>query len=327
MLLGAIGAIVFTALFALRATESHTSFGTFAVLLTLIAVCLGVAFAPWLAGFTETVERRNPAVTATGLSVWGLINRTVVALTVFLLPHVVTTVTTLAQDGPLVKAAVTGTDPTLTAAQNAAVKAVAADPGIGVKVKSLAATYAPQLATAAKLTTATNAALAADPTSVAARGQALAEISGLPPTTVARVITLARSDAALPPGDLAFLAANGPKVQAAVDQLAALSKVPAADRAFLARYGTPLQDPKVLASLAYLKAHAPAVKQAKADSPGQWQNFFWVAVGGQLVFIPLVFLMAGFWDPRKAREQQLQHEEWVNAELAKLQLDLQATNS
>jgi MFS transporter, ACS family, D-galactonate transporter len=378
MLAGAIGAVIATSLFALRATQPHTSYGTFAVLLTLVAVCLGIAYSPWMASFTETVERHNPAVTATGLAVWGLIMRTTVAVSVVLLPHVVTTVTTLVQDGPAVQAAVTGTDPALTTAQNATVKAVAADPRILTRAKALAATYAPELATAAKLSTATKAALAADPASKLAQSQALSQISGLPVTTVTRTITLGQTDASqlatarvidpatrarllagpastkaqataaaeiakafgiapaqaaarlaalasLPPSDLSFIAANAPEVRAAAGQLTALSHVPAADLAFLRQYGPQLQDPKVQASLAYLQAHAPAVKQALAASPRQWQNYLWVAAGGQLVFIPLIFLMAGFWDPRKARKHQRQHEAWVSAELAKPQPDLAAT--
>ena len=61
---------------------------------------LGVAYAPWMASFTETVEKRNPALTATGLAVWGLVIRIVIAVSVFIVPHVVTTVSTLVEDGP-----------------------------------------------------------------------------------------------------------------------------------------------------------------------------------------------------------------------------------
>ena len=41
-------------------------------------------------------------------------------------------------------------------------------------------------------------------------------------------------------------------------------------------------------------------------------------MAGQIVFIPLIFLMAGFWDPRRARRQEAEHEAWVQGELAKL---------
>ena len=71
----------------LRATHPHTSYSTFVWLLIGISVSLGVAYAPWMASFTETVERRNPALTATGLAVWGLVIRIVIAVSVFFVPH------------------------------------------------------------------------------------------------------------------------------------------------------------------------------------------------------------------------------------------------
>ena len=36
------------------------------------------------------------------------------------------------------------------------------------------------------------------------------------------------------------------------------------------------------------------------------------------MFIPLIFLMAGFWSPRRARQAEEEHEALVEAELAKL---------
>ncbi|HEY7009825.1 MAG TPA: hypothetical protein VH395_12835, partial [Jatrophihabitantaceae bacterium] len=83
-------------------------------------------------------------------------------------------------------------------------------------------------------------------------------------------------------------------------------------------YGPPLQDPKVQANLKFLQANAPAVLKAAKDSPKQWQTYFWICVGGQVVFIPLIFLMAGFWSPRRAREHEQQHEALVEQELEKL---------
>jgi MFS transporter, ACS family, D-galactonate transporter len=89
MLAGAVSAITFTVLFALRATQPHTSYVTFVGLLVPLMVSVGLVYAPWMASFTETVERRNPALTATGLSVWGMTGKAVLALLVLLLPHVV----------------------------------------------------------------------------------------------------------------------------------------------------------------------------------------------------------------------------------------------
>jgi MFS transporter, ACS family, D-galactonate transporter len=371
MLVGAVSAITFTVLFALHATQPHTSYGTFVALLVPLMVSLGLVYAPWMASFTETVERRNPALTATGLSVWGMIGKAVLALLVLALPHVVSTASTLVQHGPTVKALASGTASGLDATENAAVKAIAADPGLVGQLKSLAGAYAPELATAAELTPATKAALAANPASPAVQAAAVSEISGLPVTTVTRVITLGSQDAAqlataqaidpdtratllanpgdtaaqakavteiavafrispaqaaarltglatLPAGDLAFMASHAPQVRAAAAQLTALGKVPAAGKALLATYGPPLRDPKVQAALKTLQQQAPAVKKAAAAAPGQWQHYFWIAVGGQVLFIPLIFLMAGLWDPRKARQQALDHEARVAAELVTL---------
>ena len=34
-----------------------------------MAVGIGLVFSPWLAGFTETAEARNPALVATGVAI------------------------------------------------------------------------------------------------------------------------------------------------------------------------------------------------------------------------------------------------------------------
>ncbi|HEY2042374.1 MAG TPA: MFS transporter [Jatrophihabitans sp.] len=371
MLVGAISAIVFTSIFATRATLPHTSYATFVILLILLSVSLGVAYAPWMASFTETAERRNPALTATGLAVWGLVIRIVIAVSVFFVPHVVNTVTTLVDKGGTVQQLAAGKDPSLNAGENATVKAVAADPTIVPKVQSLATQYKAQLATAAKLKPATAAALTANPTDPLTQAEAVSELSGKPVADVAKVITLGaqykdelataatidqatqaallsnptnaatqakavgeiakglhiapaaaiaklQALAKVPTADLVFLSQNAAPVQAAAAQLTALGAVPASDLAFLSKYGPGLQDPKVVSALTYLQKEAPGVQKAAKDSPKQWQKYFWVAVGGEVVFIPLIFLMAGFWDPRKAKQKERQHQVWVDAEMAKL---------
>ena len=92
--------------------------------------------------------------------------------------------------------------------------------------------------------------------------------------------------------ELTIMAPFGP-------QLTALSKVPPAD-------------------LAYLKAHGADVVSAAAAAPGQWKNWWWVCVGGEVVFIPLILLMAGRWSPRRAREDTAEHERLVQDEMTKL---------
>lgn len=372
MVIGAVGSIIFTIIFLTRATHPHTTYTNFVWILIGLSCCLGIAYAPWMASFTETVERRNPALVATGLSVWGLIIRLVIAISIFFVPHVVSTVTTLVEKGPQVQAIAAGEDPSLTPAQNATVKAVAADPTIVTKTQSLAAKYKSELATAAKIDPATQKALTANPNDVAAQVKAVSDISGVP---VADVATIAQLNAAhgpalqavskvdpstllallanpndraaagkavaqiiagvpgttptqaagylaelktIPPQQLALLQQSGQKVITAGDQLRALAAVPPADLAFLDKYGTSLQNPKVQANLKFLQANAPGVLKAAKDSPKQWQKYFWIAVAGQVVFIPLIFLMAGFWSPRRAKRFEQEHEEFVESELEKL---------
>ncbi|PXY23391.1 MFS transporter [Prauserella coralliicola] len=71
MIVGAFISIIGVGAFAQKATDSTTSFGTLITLMIAISVGQGITFSSWLACFSETVERRNPAGTATGLAVWG----------------------------------------------------------------------------------------------------------------------------------------------------------------------------------------------------------------------------------------------------------------
>jgi MFS family permease len=240
MVLGAVGAIVMTIIFGSYAGHTHTSYATFAVTISLLAVFLAVAYAPWMASFTETVEKHNPALTATGLAVWGWIIRVVIAVSTLCLPFVVSSMT------PLVT--------------------------YGNQVQALSAKYAPQLATAAAIDPATQAALNANPANQAAAAKAV--------------------------GDIAQK--EGVTVPVATAKLIALTKVPRAD-------------------LAYLQAHGAQVENASKAAAGQWRNWWWVTVGGEVVFIPLIFLMTGRWDPRRARRDAALHEQRVQEELAALE--------
>ena len=64
-------------------------------MIVLLATAIGCAYCPWMAGYTEQVESHNPALAASGLAVWGWILRIVVAISFLVLPHVITTATTL----------------------------------------------------------------------------------------------------------------------------------------------------------------------------------------------------------------------------------------
>ncbi|MGN6605478.1 MAG: MFS transporter [Jatrophihabitans sp.] len=447
MVVGAVGAIVVTSIFATRATHPDTSYGTFVVLLVLISIFLGTAYAPWMASFTETVEKRNPALTATGLAVWGLVIRLVIAVSVFFVPHIVNTATTLVEDGPAVSAAAADADKQAPGL----VEALQAHPTVGPQTAAYAKQYGPQLALAAKIDPATAAALGKDPNDTAAQAKAVADLSGVPVADVGSLLAVSKVD----PQTLAALKANpadqaagvkavseisgvsasdvatiaqlnaqyGPELQAAknIDQgtvlslltkptdktlqaqavqqmtakgvsqaeavktlqtlaavaaqpnglqllstvatsgqkvidaqtaLVAAAKIPAAEVAKVQQGGNDLKsvatippavtkfftqdgpqalgaknfaaltdtsNTKLQADLAVLGSPTGAkVAKAAVDSPKQWRTYFWIAVGGEVVFIPLIFLLTGAWSPKEARRREEEHEQMVERELARL---------
>ncbi|HZT66478.1 MAG TPA: MFS transporter [Acidimicrobiales bacterium] len=239
MVVGAIGAIAFTALFALRTNQTGTGYYQFVWIISLLAIFLGTAYSPWMAAFTETVEKRNPALTATGLAVWGWTIRAVVSISFLVTPFVVTSMTPLIDQG--------------------------------AHVKALASQYSAQLTTLGAIDPATVGKLQANPSDTAAIGTAVTEISQKLNVSPA----------------------------AAVQQLIAVSKVPTAD-------------------LTYLQANGPKVQKALGIAPGEWRRWWWVCLGGEVLFLPLIFLLKGRWSPKRARQDEEEHERMVDRELAAL---------
>jgi MFS family permease len=231
MIAGALAAVAFTIVFLSRTSDPHTGYYTFVWIISLMSVSLAVAYAPWMAGFTETVEKRNPALTATGLAVWGWIIRAVVAISIFILPYVVSSTTPLVDYGNQVAA-------------------------------------------------------------IAAKYPALVDVD---PTTLA----------GLAGGNLSLLGKAESELEAklhvspsqALGLLLSAKSAPASD-------------------VAYLKAHGVQVADALKATPSQWRHWWWVCVGGEIVFIPLIFLMAGRWSPSAARRDVEEHERRVAAEMA-----------
>jgi MFS transporter, ACS family, D-galactonate transporter len=88
-------------------------------------------------------------------------------------------------------------------------------------------------------------------------------------------------------------------VQASATALQSVSQVPPAD-------------------LAYLSAHGSKVAKAQTDNPKQWQRWWWISLAGQAIFLPFVFVLAGRWSPRRAREDEIAHERMVEQELAQM---------
>ena len=291
MLLGAIGTAVMIVVFLERATHPETSHATFAAILAVMLFFTGMAYVAWMAAFTETVERRNPALVASGLAVWGLTIRAIFALFVISAPFVVSTVGTIVDQGPKVLQIASGQSSDLTRDQNAVVAAVGEDPSIVERVKVLADKYSDQLKTAAAIDPATRQALMANPADAQAGATATAEIAKT----------------------------MGVPTDRALAQLQALGKVPKADLAFVFRYGTALKNSAVIAKLRYLQAHGPAVLKARTDGPRQWEAYFWIAAAGAAGFIPMIWMMAGYWNPRNARRALRDHETAVARETAEAQ--------
>jgi MFS family permease len=186
MVVGGIGAIVMTIVFLNLGTK--TSYSTIVVVISVLAAFLAIAYAPWMASFTETVEKHNPALIATGLAVWGWIIRVVVALSALILPIVVGSMT------PLVT--------------------------YGSTVSSYAVQYASQLATAQAITPAHQAALQANPSSTAALTAAVTDIATnlhVSPAVATQKLTALGALEATPAGKqaLLYMQEHGTQVQTA----------------------------------------------------------------------------------------------------------------
>ncbi len=101
MLVGAIGAIVTLIVFLGYATHPYTSFSHWRSRACILAFFLSLAYAPWMAGYTESVEAKNPALVATGLALWGWILRLVVAISFIFLPVVIDSVNPVVRQSAL----------------------------------------------------------------------------------------------------------------------------------------------------------------------------------------------------------------------------------
>lgn len=317
MIIGTAIGLVGSVLFALSATEPDTSYYTFAVYFILASAGGGMAYVAWMAAFTETVEKHNPAATATGLAIWGWILRIVVtaSLAIFTLVVPATSIlvdqgsriTAMQEEHPQEFAIVTGIDPDLATrvqsdptdqdalatllGQVAKAEGASADEVEGVQ----SVVSGGQLATVQAIAPATLAALQANPLDPAAGAAAVGQIMqglGVDQGTAVQLLTSLAS----------------PDVQANLQAAGG--------------YATDLQGAAGAFStedLDYLAEHGPDVARAVEDNPRQWQTWWWVCVAGQVLFLPFVFVLTGRWSPRRAKQDELEHEQRVQAELAALE--------
>jgi MFS family permease len=339
MVVGGVGAAVMLVLFLLQSkVGAHPSFTTIAAILAIMLFFLGVAYTPWMASFTETVEHRNPAAVATGLAIWGWIIRVVVFGSSLGLLVVINSVTPLVNyggtvatyaaqypslgwagtHGKIVSDATQYATPLTFAATHASIVAIA------VKDKAQIADaqkFAPELAVieanptlfaqAAKYpANKVPAALAAKLITAAgggSKGLAILGTISANQAAITGVIAVGSELQQLTPyaGQLGALAAVPPAVIAEVSapgvsaELAALQKVPKS-------------------VVTYMQDHASDVVAAAAKSPGQWRTWYWICFGGIVFFLLSIPLLRGRWRPRDAKRDEEEHEAMVQAELAKL---------
>jgi MFS family permease len=243
MVLGWAGTVIVTIIYLGYATHPHTGYYTLAATVSVLSVCMGIAYAPWMAAYTENVERVNPALTATGLAVWGWIIRVVVAVSILVLPSVITSVTPLVEYG------------------STALKAEAMikhDPLLNVVIA--------HEALFTKLAKYSNPSQIPGPL----LAQAIKEV-----------------------GTKELLAVNAHRAE-------------------------------IVPQVAFLHKHQAELLQAQVaakQTPHQWQDWYWVCVGGEVLFLPLMMLLAGRWSPRAARRDTEEHEQLVARELEALHSD------
>jgi ACS family D-galactonate transporter-like MFS transporter len=318
MILGTAIGLVGSILFALSATH-HQSYYTLAVYFILGASGGGMAYVAWMASFTETVERHNPAATATGLALWGWILRLVVTVSLAVLTLVVPATSTLVDKGTRVQEIVAAHGPAvgvLSAIDPATSRALTADPN---DVPALAKA----LGEVAKQQGASSSEQQQVATAVTTRAPQLGAVQAVPPATLATLQSNPTDPAAGAAAVGAIMQKLGVTQQQAIQLLQSLaSPAVQSDLGLVNKYATVLKTAQAdvpAADLAYLSANAAEVQKAQQDSPHQWQTWWWVCVAGQILFLPFVFVMAGRWSPRKAREDEAAHEAMVQRELAALQ--------
>jgi MFS family permease len=299
MVIGAVVAAVATVLYLMQAGH-HPGYYTLAAILAVGSFGLGVAYSPWMASFTEGVEARNPALTATGLAIWGWIVRVVVFISFLIIPTVINSVTPLVSYG--------GTVSTYAAKYSSELAFAQTHPQIVATAQQLG----PEIANAKRLAPEL-AVIQANPT-LFARLAAYPNPAAIPPKLAAQAVTAA-GGGATGTAILGKIAANGPAIQGVIAaapklatlapysaQLTALAKVPPA-------------------VFAFMKAHAAAVQSAAAKTAGQWRTWYWVCFGGLIFFLLSIPLLRGRWRPSDARRDEQEHERMVEAEMAKLKLN------
>jgi ACS family D-galactonate transporter-like MFS transporter len=302
------------------------------------------------------VEARNPALTATGLAIWGWIQRVVVFVSFLIIPAVVSTVTPLVTYGPTVQTYAAQYAPQLAFAQShpavvadaqkvppTVIATAAAIPPavtstaakIPPAVITTATTYSVQLANAQKFAPelavieanpALFTKLQADPSNKTLQAQAVAAAGGgakglgVLGTIAANQAAISGVIAVAP--QLQTVAPYASDLQTIAPYSAQLKTIApySAELTAMAPYSAQLTAlSKVPPSVTtYLTAHASAVQTAAGQTAGQWKTWYWICFGGLIFFLLSIPLLRGRWRPRDAKRDEEEHEAMVTEELAKL---------
>ena len=281
MLAGAICAIVMMWFMIVQTKHPHTGYYANVLVIVLLALSISLAYAPWMANYTEQVESHNPALTASGLAIWGWILRITVALSFLVLPYVITTSTVLVDNQ---------------AAQAPLLAIQAAQP------------YAPN-----------TSALKCNPTPAPAEVITNLEKTGEPgPQTLATLLSACNSTHNLLKAIAAAGGLSNPQVLGlnAFNPLAldiqSGKPVTQAQIVGVAKHSQ---------NLAGLLVAEQKLLPAQKTAPAEWRRWWTVCLIGMAVFGALVFTMRGRWSPRAARRDFDEHERIVTEELARLDLE------
>jgi MFS family permease len=338
MVLGGVLAAVMTVIY-LEQAGHHPGYYTLAIMLALLAFGLGIAYTPWMASYTETVEARNPALIATGLAIWGWIIRIVVFVAYLILPLVVNSVTPLVNYGATVQSYATTYAPEIAfatahpnvvaAAQKVPPSVVATATSIPPTVLATAQANATQLANAVKFAPEL-AVISAHP-ALFTKLATYTNPAKIPPALLNQAIAAA-GGGAKGLGVLTTISANKAAIAGVIAAAPALKTVApysaqlktiapySSELTTMAPYGAQLTalskvPPGVFA---YLKAHGAAVQKAAAQTVSQWKTWYWICFGGIIFFLLSIPLLRGRWRTRDAKRDEDEHEAMVQAELEKI---------
>ena len=338
MVIGGVLAAVMLVVY-LEQAGHHPGYYTLAGILAALALGLGIAYTPWMASYTETVEARNPALTATGLAIWGWIIRVVVFASFLLIPVVINSVTPLVNYGATVStyatqyktqlAFATAHPDVVATAQKIPPNVIATAQKIPPSVLATAKADSVQLANAQKFAPELRV-IQANP-ALFGKLATYTNPAKIPPALVAQAIKAA-GGGATGLGILTTISANKAAINGVIAVAPALQSVApyASDLQTIAPYSAQLNTiapysaqltalSKVPAGVfPYLQAHGAAVTKAAAQTAGQWKTWYWICFGGIIFFLGSIPLLRGRWRPKDARRDEAEHEAMVQAEMAKL---------